>query len=171
MLFCWMIQLYINTSRRGVKMLFLCAPGAPGVALGPEWHRKRSYTAHAHALYWEEGSAGHVVLSVTLRPQKRRLIRDGSPGQPPRLSHSCWALNPGWVTATCQLTLHPSRNFPGVKFCVDSTKVLGMVKPEWSEVPRVRIQYAGRSHRHVRDPAVHVGVWWIMETLFCLKIF
>ena len=31
-------------------------------------------------------------LSVALRPQKHRLIRDGSPGRPPRLSHSSWAL-------------------------------------------------------------------------------
>ena len=49
-------------------------------------------------LKWAEeyaaGMAGWVLLYVH---RNRRLIRDGSPGRPPRLSHSSWAagIKPG----------------------------------------------------------------------------
>jgi len=42
-------------------------------------------------IQWQFGG-DTLWLSVSLRPQNRRLIRDGSPGRPPRLSHSSWAL-------------------------------------------------------------------------------
>ena len=41
----------------------------------------------------------------------RRFIRDGSPGWPPRLSHSSWALCPSWL----------------VECCVTSTETVGLL--------------------------------------------
>ena len=53
------------------------------------------------------------------------------------------------------------RDFSGVKFCADSTKVLRMKL--YTEVPRVHT-HAKRSNVHVKDAVVHVSVGWIMET-------
>ena len=43
----------------------------------------------AHHRAWTQLMVGWVLLYVH---RNRRLIRDGSPGRPPRLSHSSWAL-------------------------------------------------------------------------------
>ena len=48
------------------------------------------------------GEVGWVLLYVH---RNRRLIRDGSPGRPPRLSHSFWAL-----TASVEVLLYVHRN-------------------------------------------------------------
>ena len=50
---------------------------------------------------------GWVLLYVH---KKRRLIRDGSPGRPPRLSHSSWALAAYWL-----------------KCCFTSTETVGLL--------------------------------------------
>ena len=47
----------------------------------------RSSTKPAHSSTWIE------VLLYPYVHRNRSLIRDGSPGRPPRLSHSSWALN------------------------------------------------------------------------------
>ena len=44
-----------------------------------------------HHRAWTQLMVGWVLLYVHIN---RRLIRDGSPGRPPRLSHSSWALMP-----------------------------------------------------------------------------
>ena len=65
-------------------------------------------SAHFRRLYASIRHLGWLVEVLLYVHRNRRLIRDGSPGRPPRLSHSSWALirrrfdSP--LSITCQYT-------------------------------------------------------------------
>ena len=62
-----------------------------------DWGEKRHCACGFHCWF------GWVLLYVH---RDRRLIRDGSPGRPPRLSHSSWAVFQCHNTAVCCSTLY-----------------------------------------------------------------
>ena len=56
--------------------------------------RVRWHWAHRNIIWLLLSSSFHDLVEVLLYIHRnRRFIRDGSPGRPPRLSHSSWALS------------------------------------------------------------------------------
>ena len=120
-------------------------------------------------------------FSVALpRPQKPSgLLRTGSPGRPPRLLHSSWALytcswKPGqlntvaepsrghpiswWVIVTCYSFGAHTQSSPEFKTSADSRPTTSPSdETVQTEVPRVEI-HAKRSHTRVKNPVVHFRV-------------
>ena len=73
---------------------------------------------------------GWVLLYVH---RNRRFIRDGSPGRPPRLSHSSWTLGEGGWMVEC---------------CFTSTETVGLLGAGAQDVQLLDVD---RNHRLIRD--------------------
>ena len=69
---------------------------------------------------WGWGSSELVGWVLLYVHRNSRLIRDGSPGWPPRLSHGSWAVSSEWVIVAFYgmfLKIHPSGVFTAVFGC------------------------------------------------------